>query len=67
MQLLGVLLVVEAHGDPLPVPLEALVCGLKGRLRPVTQAMTGVAKLLLPTYKCGLTNKPSQIDPFKQS
>ena len=56
-QLLGVLLVVEAHGDPAPVSLEGLVCRLKGGLGPVSQAMAGVAKLPLPKYKCGLTNK----------
>ena len=59
-QLLSVLLVVEAHFDPVPVPLERLVGRLEGGLRPVSEAMAGVAKLLLPKYKCGFKHKPSK-------
>ena len=43
-----VLLVVDAHSNPLPVLLEGLVGALKGRLTPVCKAMVRVAKLLLP-------------------
>ena len=45
------LLVVEAHLNPVPVALEGLVCGFEGGLGPVSQAMGGVAKLLLPKFK----------------
>ena len=43
-----VLLVVNAHSNPLPLLLEGLVRALKGRLPPVSKAMVGVAELLLP-------------------
>ena len=50
-ELPGVLLVVEAHCNPFPVLFEGLVWGLEGGLGPVSQAMSGVAKLLLSEYK----------------